>query len=168
MIDQDDNVNDVLRRLEARVEELFSLLTQEPTVKGPGYHERKPEATRAQMHELYIKRAHQMRQGKLAKRLGMTRAEFAEKFGDVTSLKELERRHPETKFVLLFANEQTAKRARVGRVAKQYGIPFAEWVALHGMRDVKLPRGADPRESTLQKAKKRRKKVNGKKDQGSK
>lgn len=75
---------------------------------------------------------------------------------------ELERRHPETKLVMVVANGETAKRARVGRVAKQYGIPFPEWVALHGMRDVKLPRGADPRKPTLSKAKKRRRKVNRK------
>lgn len=41
-----------------------------------------------------------------------------------------------------------ALKSRVVRAAKYHGIPYDEWVELHGMRDRRLPDGVDPREPT--------------------
>ena len=60
------------------------------------------------------------------------------------------------KLLITPANATTAQRARVGRVAKQYGLTYKEWVELHGMRDTKLPRGHDPRKRTKKKTAKKK------------
>ena len=52
------------------------------------------------------------------------------------------------KVLIAPANADTALRARVGRVARSYGMTMQQWIDLHGMRDKKLGRGVDAWEPT--------------------
>ena len=61
----------------------------------------------------------------------------------VTPQKELREKGLKKKALFAPANADTALRARVGRVARSYGMTMEQWTARHGMRDKKLPRGVD-------------------------
>ncbi len=57
--------------------------------------------------------------------------------------KDLTEKGLKKKVMIVPANADTALRARVGRVARSYGMTMDQWVSRHGMRDKKLPRGVD-------------------------
>ena len=78
--DRFDELADKLDRLEESFQRLVELLTMNPEGTGGS----RPTATPAQLHHgLYVSRAKQMRQGKAAKRLGLSREEFVSRYGNI-------------------------------------------------------------------------------------
>ena len=79
-------LNDRMDKYEAMMNRLLEAVTEQFQVKGPNgeaINRRRVKATPAQLHQLYLKKARQMRQGKAAKRFGLTRQEFVTMFGDI-------------------------------------------------------------------------------------
>lgn len=83
--DEFEALHDRMDKFEDLMNRFLEAMTEKPVVTGPGGERdrRRVKATPAQLHTLYLTKARQMRQGKAARRFGITRQEFVARFGDI-------------------------------------------------------------------------------------
>lgn len=97
-----------LADVRAQVAKLIDLLTEKPAPDKP----RRPSPTDAQLREMYIGRAKQMRQGRAAGQLGITREELVAKYGDVDYAPQIHDRQKPKAQLKLEAAVVAAREAR--------------------------------------------------------